>query len=160
MTAFRNIKESDYSVISGFFESKKELQSAFYQADFPIDPNQLKSIIETRSNATIITDNDIPVGFSDIYDIKENKECYIGNFIIDRNCRQRGFASALLQENIDQTVRLYSVKKIKIFCRCENTEALILYAKFDFQPAEIFIREFDSVKVPVLLLEKKMKSCS
>jgi len=156
MIAFRNIKQSDYSVIAGFFESKKELQSAFYQADFPADPKQLGSIIESRSNAVIITYNDIPVGFSDLYNIKEKEECCIGNFIIDKNNRQRGFASTLLQENIAQAIKLYNVKKIKIFCRCENTEALILYSKFGFQPCEMFIREFDSVKVPVLLLEKRI----
>jgi len=154
MIEIRNVNENDYVKICNFFDNKKDLQYSFPQANFPLDTQQLEKIISTRSNATVITKDNIPIGFSDLYNIINNEECFIGNFIIDKNFRKKGFGNTLLHEMINKTINLHNSKKNKIVCFCENTDALLLYKKFEFIPVEIIIREFDTIKVPVLLLEK------
>lgn len=154
MIEIRDAKESDFELICNFFNDKKELQFSFPHAIFPVDIDQLKKIVSTRSNPTILTSDNIVIGFTDLYNIVENEECFIGNFIIDKNYRKKGFSNILLQEIINRAIALYNIKKIKLICFCENTNALLLYKKFSFNPVELAIREFDTIKVPVLLLEK------
>jgi len=153
MISIRKLEYPDYQTIPNFFNNTRELQYSFPKIEYPIVLDELKSIIDSRFNPTVLTDDDIPIGFIDLYNIINNTECYIGNLIIHKDFRENGYASILLREIISIAINTYNPKRFKIFCWCENTSALILYKKFNFKPVELIIREFDLIKIPVLKLE-------
>lgn len=157
MVTMRKLQELDYPVICNFFANKEELRYSFPRAAFPLEIDKFHEIISARSDPSVITKDNSPIGFADLYNIFENEECYIGNFIIDKNFRKQGLAHQLLEQMISKIINQYSVKKIKLVCFCENRGALLLYKKFDFQPVELMIREFNSERVPVLLMEKRIR---
>jgi len=67
MISIRNITDSDYIAIASFFNNKKELQYSFSKINYPVILDQIKSIIDSRSNQIILVENDIPIGFVDLY---------------------------------------------------------------------------------------------
>ena len=153
MISIRDFRESDYGELSAFFNDEKDFHYSFPRIDYPINQTQMKTVISSRSNQIVLIENDIPVGFTDLYDINEPDECYIGNFIIHKNRRNRGYGAILLKEIISKAAGSLGIRRIRLFCWCENTGALILYKKFGFYPIELIIRDFNGIKVPVLRME-------
>jgi RimJ/RimL family protein N-acetyltransferase len=159
MYSTRPVTVEDLASVCGFFATERELHYAFPGVDYPLSETVLQSFIESRSDATVLTSKGRPVGFADLFNVKKNVECYIGNVIISRDHRRKGAAVFLLQAMIDTAVSSHNAARIVVPCWCENTRGLLLYSKLGFKPFDIMIKNHDnSEMIPVLLLEKNLDS--
>ncbi len=153
----RPVTDEDLAAVCGFFADERELHYAFPGVTYPLSETVLKSFIESRSDATVLTSKGRSVGFADLFNIKENDECSIGNVIISRGHRRKGAAMFLLKAMIDIAVSSHNATRIIVPCWCENTRGLLLYSKLGFKPFDIMIKNHDdSEMIPVLLLEKNL----
>ncbi len=159
MYTTRPVTNKDLSTVCGFFAGERELHYAFPGVSYPLSETALKTFIDSRSDATILLSNEKIAGFADLFNIKKNVECQIGNVIISNDHRRKGAAMFLLLAMIDITVSRHNATRIIVPCWCENTGALLLYSKLGFKPFDIIIKNHDdSETVPVLLLEKNLDS--
>ena len=157
MYSIREVRKQDYNSICGFVEDQKECNYVFPRAVFPLTSEGLDSFVSSRKNSSVICESEAIIGFANIFDIKENIECSIGNFIIKKEFRQEGTGNYLLEEMIQVAVGTYGAKRIIIPCWCENSKAIMFYSKNGFKPYDIIIKNFNNINTPVLLFEKIIK---
>jgi RimJ/RimL family protein N-acetyltransferase len=159
MYTTRPITDKDLAAVCGFFATERELHYAFPGVTYPLTEAALKTFVESRSDPTILMSKGTIAGFADLFDIKDNVECHIGNVIISKSFRRKGAAMFLTKEMMDIAASRHGATRLIIPCWCENTGALLLYSKLGFKPYDIIIKNHnDSESVPVLLLEKNLDS--
>ncbi|MBP7735592.1 MAG: GNAT family N-acetyltransferase [Spirochaetes bacterium] len=157
MYTIRPVNENDLATVCGFIAGERETHYAFPDVAYPLTVAVLRKFVESRSDATILMEDGTPVGFADLFNIKRNVQCYIGNVMIDKNHRDKGAGRRLIQEMVDIAVLRHNVTRIVIPCWSENTPAVLLYTRLGFRPFEIMIKNHnDSEAVPVLLFEKNI----
>jgi ribosomal protein S18 acetylase RimI-like enzyme len=90
------LNESDIDEICTFFTNERELYYSFPKLNFPITKNDFVLEIENRSNLVKVLYNNNLAGFGNLYDIKINEECFIGNVIVNPEYRNLGIGKYLI----------------------------------------------------------------
>ncbi len=157
MYTIRPVTDNDLATVCGFIAGERETYYAFPDAAYPLTVAALRKFVESRSDPTVLMEDGAPIGFADLFNIKRNVQCYIGNVMIDKKHRGKGAGRRLIQEMIDIASSRHNVTRIVIPCWSENTTAVLLYTRLGFRPFDIYIKNHnDSEAVPVILFEKNL----
>jgi RimJ/RimL family protein N-acetyltransferase len=160
MYAIRPVEEKDLERIIGFFAEEKDLRYSFPEAPYPLPAEFLKQSIDSRSDSSVVVQNNAPVAFANLFNIVPGEECTIGNVIVDKKHRRKGAAQFLIHAMIDIAVERHQVGRVIVPCWSENTAGLMLYTRLGFRPFDTVVRQFSTAgSVPVQLLEKCLDSC-
>jgi RimJ/RimL family protein N-acetyltransferase len=138
----RPIAQADFSIITNFPLSAEELFYMFPSAKFPLTPNQLEATSESRINPTVIMFNDTVIGYANLYDLEENKLCWLGNVIISSAFRGKGAAAYLIKAMMDIAKNELKVSALHLVCHNTNVRGLLFYTKMKFKPYDLVQREY------------------
>ena len=156
MIQTRFLSFSDIPDILSLPKNKNELLYAFPHSQFPLTADHFYSVINTRKESTVAILNNSICGILSLYDIKEGKECFIGNLMVDYEKRLQGIGRVLIETISEIAIRKYSVKRLKISCWAENNSALLFYKKLGFLPYDVIDKKIENKKIAVLLLIRQI----
>lgn len=135
--SYRPIKMTDFEEICHLPQNKGELFFMFPKADYPLSVEQLQTVVENRSDSTVILlDNEV-VGFANFYEVKNDEYCSIGNVIVNSKFRNKGIGSYLIKTMESIALEKYNVREIHISCFNTNISGILLYSKLGYIPYEI-----------------------
>lgn len=137
MFQFRDVTGEDFKVIASFPQNQEELFYMYPKGIHPLTADQLADAASERYSATVITLSNNVVGYSNLYDVTEGNECWIGNLIVSPNSRGIGAGTFLVQTMIRRAAEEHKVKQVKLICHNINTSALLLYYKLGFRPYDM-----------------------
>lgn len=135
--SYRPIKITDIEEICRLPQNEKELFFMFPKADYPLSVEQLQTVVENRSDSTVILLDKEIVGFANFYEVKENNYCSIGNVIVCSNFRNKGIGKYLVETMGSIALEQYNVREIHISCFNTNTKGILLYSKLGYIPYEV-----------------------
>lgn len=153
----RPIKISDFGKIRQLPQNKEELFFMFPKADYPLSVEQLGTVVENRSDSTVILLDKEIVGFANFYEVKENDYCSIGNVIVSSYFRNKGIGKYLIETMESIALKKYNVREMHISCFNTNTKGILLYSKLGYIPYEVEERlDKDGRKVVLIKMKREM----
>jgi ribosomal protein S18 acetylase RimI-like enzyme len=141
MFDYRNLNQDDFAIISTFPQSEQELFYMFPKGKYPLTPDQLQETAKYRCSPTVITFNNEIAGYSNLYDVQEGQDCWIGNVIINPKHRRIGAGTFLIKTMMRRASEEHRVKELKLVCHNTNTRALLFYYKLGFRPFDMKIMQ-------------------
>lgn len=155
--SFRSAQTSDLEKVCQLPQSEEELFFMFPKADYPLSVKQLQTVVENRSDSTVILlDNEI-VGFANFYEVKENNYCSIGNVIVSSYFRNKGIGMYLVETMESIVLEKYNVREIHISCFNTNTKGILLYSKLGYIPYEVEERlDKEGRKVALIKMKREI----
>ena len=155
MVTFRPIEVQDIQTICEFPQSKDELFFLSPKASFPLRTEDFKKIIAERVNPTVAVANEQIVGFSSLYKVETEKQCFIGNVIVSPAVRGAGLGKAIIENMIILGREQHKIKEIHLSCFSNNINGLLLYSKLGFAPYSIEERiNFNNERVALIHMKK------
>jgi ribosomal protein S18 acetylase RimI-like enzyme len=125
--------EHHYAAIGNLVTSAEELYLVYPNGKFPWDSEQLTTIASKRHRLTVGMINNQVAAFANIYDLVPQQSAFIGNVIIARAHRGKGFGKALINHMTHICRDTYqAIPHISVFNN--NTRALLLYTALGFSP--------------------------
>jgi len=98
----------------------------------PFSLNLLERLTKTKNIIYLVGEiNQIIVGYSIIS--LRSKEAHLISIVIDNGYRRQGYATALLNKNIE-IIKKNKIRKLKLEVRVNNQAAKEFYSKFNFKP--------------------------
>ncbi|TDF99787.1 GNAT family N-acetyltransferase [Paenibacillus piri] len=137
MYSYRDAKKKDFTAIAAFPVNKQESFYMFPKGSFPLDPEQLFAVSQTRKLPTVIERSGELAGYSCLYDVQEGECCWLGNVIINPVYRGQGAAAYLIETMTNRAASELGMKELLLVCHNTNTKALFLYDKMGFKPYDI-----------------------
>lgn len=134
---YRSVEIPDLENICQLPQNKAELFFMFPKAEYPLSVEQLQTIIENRSDPTVILLDSEIVGFANFYEVKEKEYCTIGNVIVSSEFRNRGIGQFLIQTMENIGIEKYNVSEFRLSCFNTNTNGILLYSKLGYKPYDI-----------------------
>ena len=135
---------SDFESIVRLVSTREELFYVYPNGKHPFSINQLEALAESRTDFTVVVENDEVIGFANLYNVNPPKSAFIGNVVVSRNFRGHGIGRRLVSHMIQQTFDKYLVEQVQISVFNDNTPALLLYIGLHFQPYAIEERSHPS----------------
>lgn len=159
--SYRPLEAVDMEKVCQLPQSEEELFFMFPKADYPLSVEQLQTVVENRSDSTVILLDKEIVGFANFYEVKENNYCSIGNVIISSGFRNKGIGKYLIEtmESIalEKYLEKYNVREIHISCFNMNTKGILLYSKLGYLPYEIEERvDKNGQKVALIKMKREI----
>ncbi|WP_338374817.1 GNAT family N-acetyltransferase [Dysgonomonas capnocytophagoides] len=151
---YRLAENEDWEKVCKLPQNEEELFFMFPKADYPLSVEQLQTVVENRSDSTVILLDNKIVGFANFYEVKENNYCSIGNVIVSSNFRNKGIGKYLIETMESIALEKYNVREIHISCFNINTKGILLYSKLSYLPYEIEER-LDKEKHKIALIKMK-----
>ena len=130
----RPATSADYAAVCDLFTDADELFLVCPRNTFPLTIEQLEQIECDRHDLTVAVYGDAVVGFANLYNLVPGDRAFIGNVIIHRDYRGRGWGKQLLQYMMARVADHHQLPQIHISVMNSNTPALLLYANLGFQP--------------------------
>lgn len=125
--------EQHYVAIGSLVTSPEELYLVCPNGRFPWDRDQLAAIAAQRHGLTVGLSHNQVAAFANIYDLVPQQSAFIGNVIIAKAHRGRGFGKALINHMTHICRDTYQViPHISVFNN--NARALLLYSTLGFSP--------------------------
>lgn len=137
--SYRTVVASDLEKICQLPKNEEELFFMFPKAEYPLIESQLESAINSRFDSTVVLFNNDIVGFANFYEVNKNKNCSIGNVVVNANYRNMGIGKYLIQTMEQIAVEKYNVSELHISCFNTNTKGILLYSKLGYIPYEFEI---------------------
>ncbi len=157
MSRFRKATSDDFSAICRLIKSKEELYLVYPSGTYPFTVDQLKDLSKRRNELTVMVENKDIIAFANFYNYEPNKSAYIGNVIIAKKYRGRGFGKEIISHMLRIAKEKYNLKIVKISVFSDNISALLLYSGFGFSPYEVEERKnINGNRVAIIHLEKKL----
>lgn len=125
---------ADYPAVCDLFADADELFLVCPRNQFPLTVEQLEQINCDRIDLTVAIYGDLVVGFANLYNVVPRERAFIGNVIIHRDYRGRGWGKQLLHYMMSRVANHHQLPQIHISVMNSNTPALLLYARLGFQP--------------------------
>ena len=135
--ANRPLQAADSAIISGFAQSAEELFYIAPFADYPWQADRFAESTRERLSNTVFTQNEIIVGFANLYNCEIGNRGFVGNVIINPTMRRRGYGKHILQHMIETGFHAYKFTEVHLSCFSANTAGLLLYRKLGFKPYSI-----------------------
>lgn len=155
--SYKPIKISDLEEICILPQNEEELFFMFPKADYPLSVEQLQTVVENRSDSTVILLDNKIVGFANFYEVKENESCSIGNVIVCSYFRNKGIGKYLIETMESIALEKYNVREIHISCFNTNTNGVLLYSKLGYIPYEIEERvDKSGQKVALIKMKREL----
>ena len=152
--SFQPAQTSDLEKVCQLPQNKEESFFMFPKADYPLSVEQLQTVVESRSDSTVILHNNEIVGFANFYEVKENNYCSIGNVIVSSDFRNKGIGKYLIETMESIALEKYNVREIHISCFNMNTKGILLYSKLGYTPYQIEERS-DKEECKIALIKMK-----
>jgi RimJ/RimL family protein N-acetyltransferase len=160
MFTYRNVNQEDFNTIVTFPENKVESFYMFPRGVFPLDPKHLFEVSKTRILPTVIESNRELIGYSNLYDLVEGDNCWLGNVIINPIYRGKGAGRYLIEVMIDRARKELEVKELQLVCHNTNTRALVLYYKLGFKPFDIkIVDDYDNNEIAGIKMKREITNC-
>ena len=157
MSKFRKASRDDFNAICRLIKSKEELYLVYPSGTYPLTVDQLRDLSERRNELTVMVENRNIIGFANFYNHEPNKSAYIGNVIIDKEYRGRGFGKEIITYMLRVARKKYNLRVIKISVFSENIPALLLYSEFGFIPYDVEERKnLNGDKVALIHLKAEL----
>lgn len=137
MPDHRPVEPRDLSRICCFVQSAEELFFLFPKARYPLNTAQLQQAIDSRSDATVLLQDDQVVAFANFYRAEAGGICAIGNVIVDPAQRGQGLGRLLIGTMLELASQRYQANEVRISCFNHNTAGLLLYPQLGFAPFAI-----------------------
>lgn len=134
---YRSLVPADLEIICKLPQNEQELFFMCPKADYPLNIEQLESILKDRFDSTVVLLGNEIVGFANFYEVKEGQYCAIGNVIVNSNFRNCGIGTFLITIMEDIARTKYNVSEIHLSCFNENTSGFLLYDKLGYVPYAI-----------------------
>jgi ribosomal protein S18 acetylase RimI-like enzyme len=134
MYTHREAHPEDLSLICCFPQNATELYFMFPKATYPLTYKQLKVNFDNRSDCTVFYSDETVVAFANLYDIEPDKQCFLGNVIINPAFRGQGVGEYLLDSMAEIAAQKYHANELHLTCFNTNTPGLLLYLKTGFTP--------------------------
>ncbi|MGP1387390.1 MAG: N-acetyltransferase family protein [Thainema sp.] len=125
---------TDYPAVCHLFADADELFLVCPRSKFPLTVEQMQQIECERHDLTVAEHENTVVGFANLYNVVPGERAFIGNVIIHRDYRGRGWGKQLLQYMMARVAEHHQLPQIHISVMNSNTPALLLYARLGFQP--------------------------
>ncbi len=130
----RSATAADYPGVCNLFANADELFLVCPNNTFPLTVEQLQEIERQRHDLTVAVYGDTVVGFANLYNVVPREQAFIGNVMIHRDYRGRGWGKQLVQYMMARAADHHQLPQIHISVMNSNTPALLLYARLGFQP--------------------------
>ena len=154
---YRSVEIPDLEIICKLPQNEEELFFMFPKADYPLSVEQLQTVVENRSDSTVILLDNKIVGFANFHEVKENNYCSIGNVIISSDFRNKGIGKYLIETMESIALEKYNIREMHISCFNMNTKGILLYSKLGYLPYEIEERlDKEESKVALIKMKKEM----
>ena len=151
---FISVTEEHFEGISSLVPSPEELYLIYPSAVHPLDHLQLKQLMKTRKELTVIMQNSTVIAFANLYQVKQNCSAFIGNVVVAQTHRGLGIGKALTLHMANICKEKYkATAHLSVFSF--NSHALLTYAKLGFKPYAVEQRKNLS-KEPVALIHMKL----
>lgn len=134
MIGHRPVRASDLPLICSFPQNAEELFYLFPTAEYPLTVSQLSAALGERIAPTVVENGGMVVAFADLYRVKQQEYCNIGNVIVAPEARGRGMARYLITQMIKIARKRQGAQQVRLSCFSHNTAALLLYAGLGFVP--------------------------
>lgn len=152
--SFRSVQISDLENVCQLSQNREELFFMFPKADYPLSVEQLQTVVESRSDSTVILHDNEIVGFANFYEVKTNESCSIGNVIVSSDFRNKGIGKCLIEKMESIALKKYNVREIHISCFNMNTKGILLYSRLGYLPYKVEER-LDKEERKVALIKMK-----
>ena len=146
---------TDYPAICQLVTSPEELFWVWPKGQYPLDVPQLELLAQQRKSLSVATLNDQIIGFANVYEINSQQYAFIGNVIIAKAQRGKGFGKTLL-EYMRTTIFTHYAPEARISVFNNNTPALLLYSRVGFTPYAVEQR-LTPHQQPVALIHMQCK---
>ena len=133
----REATPSDFEAIVQLVPTIDELFLVYPKGTHPLTVDQVSLLAESRKELTIVVEEDKVIGFANLYNIKKEKFAFIGNVVVAKEFRSQGIGRLLVLHMIQQAFNKYGVHETRISVFNDNTPALLLYTRMNFQPYAI-----------------------
>lgn len=130
----RQAAPDDYQSICDLIPDEEELFLTYPKGAYPLTVEQLEKLLRRRMEPTVLLAGGRVAGFACLYGYRRQKSVFIGNLVIDRAERDRGFGKALVLHLIDLAFGKYDLPKVRISVFNRNTSAMLLYSSLGFKP--------------------------
>lgn len=148
---------NDFKDICKLPQNEEELFFMFPKADYPLSVEQLQTVVENRSDSTVIILENEVVGFANFYEVKNNEYCSIGNVIVNSKFRNKGIGSYLIKTMESIALEKYNVREIHISCFNTNTKGILLYSKLGYLSYEVEERlDKEERKVALIKMRREL----
>jgi RimJ/RimL family protein N-acetyltransferase len=151
----RPATEADFDGIIQLVPSPQELFWVYPNGEYPLSAGQLRALAGERLEFTVAIVDGQVVGFANLYDVRPEEWAFIGNVVIDRTFRGKGFGRTIVKHMATLAFKKYDLPEVRISVFNQNTRALLLYASMNFQPYAVVQRE-DPSGNPVALIHLKL----
>lgn len=153
---YRSVEIPDLEIICKLPQNEEELFFMFPKADYPLSVEQLQTVVENRSDSTVILLDNKIVGFANFYEVKENNYCSTGNVIVSSDFRNKGIGKYLIETMESIALEKYNIREMHISCFNMNTKGILLYSKLGYLPYEIEERlDQEESKVALIKMKKE-----
>lgn len=152
----RPVEKRDFEQICQFPQNAEELFFMFPKAEYPFTINQLEIAVENRFDSTVALQGEEVIGFANIYEVKENHHCSIGNVIVNPKFRNQGIGESLIKTMESIGIEKYKVSEMHLSCFNTNTNGILLYSKLSYKPYAVE-KWIDKENRPIALIELKRK---
>ncbi len=137
MCSFREATEADFEAICKLITDSRELFFVYPAGQYPLTPDQLRTIAKKRFELTVAVDGDEIVGFANLFNATPRISAFIGNLIVARSHRGRGVAREMVSYMEVVAAERHHLPTIKLSVFGENTPALLLYNSLGYSPYEV-----------------------
>lgn len=144
-----------FEAVTHLFNSPEELYLVYPLATYPLDLEQMRALVEKRSDLTVCLDGTEVIGFANLYDVKPGSSAFIGNVVLSQKLRGKGLGKWLMQHMMDICIKKYqSTPRLSVFSF--NTAALLLYHNLGFIPFAMESRKYiDGSQVALIHMEQQ-----
>jgi len=137
MSQIRIAEKKDFERICHLIKSRKELFLVFPSGSYPLTISQIEKLSEVRMDLSVLTEENIIIGFANFYNYEAKKCIFIGNVIIDKDHRFKGLGKYIVLHMINVAYEKYNLPEVRISVFNENTRALLLYTSLGFLPYDV-----------------------
>lgn len=139
--SFRPVAEKDYPTICHLVESEEELFRIYPRGTYPLTPEQIGKLARERLALTVAELDGSIIGFANLYDHEPHASAFIGNAVIDKCQRGKGYGRALINHMVCIAFDELDLPEARISVFADNTPALLLYHALGFRPCDMEERQ-------------------
>ncbi len=154
----REASPADFEAIIRLIPTREELFLVYPKGQYPFTIEQLKSLVALRQELTVACQNGDIIGFANLYDVEAGAWAFVGNVVVESACRGQGIGRQLVTYMMQQAFEKYQVREVRISVFNDNTPALLLYARMQFEPYAVEERIHPSGKRVGLIHMKLVKN--
>lgn len=139
-------------------QSAEELFYMFPKGKYPLSPDELEQVAQTRKSPTVVTAAGGEVAaYCTLYDVVEGESAWLGNVIVHPNYRRAGVGSFLVTAMKQVARSDYRAAALHLVCHNTNTGALQFYYRQGFRPYDmIAMADYQANEVVGILMSSRL----